>query len=242
MIYAFLLEVLPLPNEIVDIIYGFMKVNAANVIRNYFNNAKKRYSVFVYLSHYSIADISALSIYSINSMYNANFVIHSINSIVGNSNVVVSSNIKDTVIEDLYKHLMFMYNAYYRRANYTRCGWPNVLGNVSQLLMYYYNRLAFSDSLKKKNSNYVYLKACIELWFKLCQKYNLYLVLCYLDSAKRVDRIIKAIKLRTIKNFSQFRLAPLVTDTKLPESIYNECGLMRHHKLLRLNAFERMIY
>ena len=241
MSYMLLYQVLPC--DVVELIYEFMKVNAANIIRNYFNNAKKRYSVFVYLSHYSIADISALSIYSINSMYNANFVIHSINSIVSNSNVVVSSNIKDTVIEDLYKHLMFMYNAYYRRTNYTRCGWTNVLGNISQILMYYYNRLAFSDSLKKKNSNYVYLKACIELWFKLCQKYNLYLALCYLDSAKKVDRNAKAIKLRTIKNFASFRLAPLVTYTKMPESnINNERDLLRHHRLLRLNAFERMTY
>ena len=241
MSYMLLYEVLPC--DVVELIYEFMKVNAANVIRNYFNNAKKRYSVFVYLSHYSIADISALSIYSINSMYNANFVIHSINSIVGNSNVVVSSNIKDEVIEDLYKHLMFMYNAYYIRANYTRCGWSNVLGNVSQLLMYYYNRLAFSDSLKKKNSNYVYLKACIELWFKLCQKYNLYLVLCYLDSAKKVNRNIKAIKLRPITNFMDFRIAPLVTHFKIHEHRFKyEQGLLRHHSLLPFNADEQRRY
>ena len=226
MSYKLLLEVLP--SDIVELIYEFMKVNAANVIGAYFANAKRRYNVFVYLSHYSIETISEQSIYSINSLYNANFTLW--------------SNAKDKVIEDLYKHLMFMYGAHYSRTNYLRHYWANVLGNVSQILMYYYNRLAFSDSLKKKNSNYVYLKACIQLWFKLCQKYNLYLVLCYLESAKRVNRNDKAIKLRTIKNFAEFRLAPLVTYSKIPESIYNECCLMRHHKLLRLNAFERQIY
>jgi hypothetical protein len=226
MSYKLLLEVLP--SDIVELIYEFMKVNAANVIGDYFANAKRRYNVFVYLSHYSIETISEQSIYSINSLYNANFT--------------VWSNAKDKVIEDLYKHLVFMYGAHYSRTNYLRHYWANALGNVSQILMYYYNRLAFSDSLKKKNSNYVYLKACIQLWFKLCQKYNLYLVLCYLKSAKRVNRNTKAIKLRTIKNFAEFRLAPLVTYSKMPDSIYNECGLMRHHKLLRLNAFERRIY
>ena len=226
MSYKLLLEVLP--GDVVALIYEFMKVNAANVIVAYFANAKRRHNVFVYLSHYSIEYISANSIYSINSLYNANFT--------------VWSNAKDKVIEDLYKHLVFMYGAHYRRTNYLRHHWANVLGNISQILMYYYNRLAFSDSLKKKNSNYVYLKACIQLWFKLCQKYNLYLVLCYLKSAKRVNRNTKAIKLRTIKNFAEFRLAPLVTYSKIPESIYNECCLMRHHKLLRLNAFERQIY
>jgi hypothetical protein len=228
MSYTLLLEVLPLPNEIVNIIHEFMKMNAANVIVAYFKNAKKRYAVFGYLSHYSIETISEQSIYSINSLYNANFT--------------VWSNAKDKVIEDIHKHLVFMYDAHYRRTNYLRHHWANVLGNVSQILMYYYNRLAFSDSLKKKNSNYVYLKACIQLWFKLCQKYNLYLVLCYLKSAKRVNRNDKAIKLRTIKNFAEFRLAPLVTYSKMPDSMYNECALMRHHKLLRLNAYERQIY
>jgi len=224
MSYKLLLKVLPY--DIVALIYEFMKVNAANVICAYFANAKRRYNVFVALSHYSIEYISDNSIYSINSLYNAN----------------AFANAKDKVIEDLYKHLVFMYGAHYRRTKYMRNGWANVLGNVSQILMYYYNRLAFSDSLKKKNSNYVYLKACIQLWFKLCQKYNLYLVLCYLKSAKRVNRNDKAIKLRTIKNFAEFRLAPLVTYSKMPESIYNECCLMRHHKLLRLNAYERRIY
>jgi hypothetical protein len=228
MSYKLLLEVLPLPNEIVDIIHEFMKVNAANAIVDYFKNARTRYNVFVYLSHYSIEYISEHSIYSINSLYNADFT--------------VWANAKDKVIEDLYKHLVFMYGAHYSRTKYMRDGWANVLGNISQILMYYYNRLAFSDSLKKKNSNYVYLKACIQLWFKLCQKYNLYLVLCYLKSAKRVNRNDKAIKLRTIKNFAEFRLAPLVTYSKMPDSIYNECGLLRHHKLLRLNAYERQIY
>ena len=226
MSYKLLLKVLP--GDVVALIYEFMKVNAANVIVAYFKNAKKRYAVFVYLSHYSIEYISEQSIYSINSIYNANFT--------------VWSNAKDKVIVDLYKHLVFMYGAHYSRTKYMRDGWANVLGNISQILMYYYNRLAFSDSLKKKNSNYGYLKACIQLWFKLCQKYNLYLVLCYLESAKRVNRNDKAIKLRTIKNFAEFRLAPLVTYSKMPDSMYNECCLMRHHKLLRLNAFERQIY
>jgi hypothetical protein len=230
MSYKLLLKVLP--GDVVALIYEFMKVNAANVICAYFANAKRRYNVFVYLSHYSIDYISEHSIYSINSLYNAN----------ANANANAFANAKDKVIEDIYKHLVFMYGAHYSRSKYMRDGWANVLGNVSQILMYYYNRLAFSDSLKKKNSNYVYLKACIQLWFKLCQKYNLYLVLCYLESAKRVNRNAKAIKLRTIKNFAEFRLAPLVTYAKMPESIYNECGLMCHHKLLRLNAYERQIY
>lgn len=134
MSYKLLLEVLP--SDIVELIYEFMKVNAANVIGAYFANAKRRYNVFVYLSHYSIETISEQSIYSINSLYNANFT--------------VWSNAKDKVIEDLYKHLVFMYGAHYSRTNYLRHYWANVLGNVSQILMYYYNRLAFSDSLKRR--------------------------------------------------------------------------------------------
>ena len=226
MSYIILRELFPC--DIAELIYEFMKVNAVNVIIKYLNNSKKRYSVFVQLRQRSVAYFSVFSIYSIDS--------------IANNHLVVSCNLVDEVIEDLYNDLTFMYKAHYPRASYLGYEWSNVLGNISNVLMYYYNRLAFRGCLKKKNRNYNYLKMCIELWFKLCQKYNLYLVLCYLDSAKKVNRNIKAIKLRPIKNFSQFRIAPLVTDTKLPESIYNECGLMRHHKLLRFNAFERRIY
>jgi hypothetical protein len=224
-----LLEVLSLPNDIVDIIYEFMKVNAANVLRNHFKNTKKRNEAFYTLSHYSIEYISNITIYSIHSIYSNNF--QSINS-----------KFKDKVIEDIYKYLIILHESHYPRAKYLRHHWANVLGNISQILMHYYNRLAFSDCLKKNNINYDYLKASIQLWFKVCQKYNLYLILCYMKSAKKVDRNSQAIQLRTINNFAEFRLAPLVTYAKMPEdSIRNERG-MPHHKLLGFNAYERSIY
>ena len=192
MSYLLLQEVLPY--DVVEIIYEFMKVNAVNVIINYLNNAKKQHSVYVYFAKYKVDYISALSIYSINSIVNYHLG-------------------KDKVIEDLYKNLVWMYGAHYSRTYYKRNGWRYVLNNISHILMYYYNRLAFSDSLKKNNVNYNYLKMCIQLWFKLCQKYNFYLLLSYIDSAKKVNRNIKAIQLRTrtIKNFAEFRVSPLVT-------------------------------
>ena len=221
MSYKMLFELFPC--DIAELIYEFMKVNAMNVLKNYVTNAKKRYSVFVQLSHLTIAYFSEFSIYSINS--------------IANNHLVVSCNLVDEVIEDLYNELTFMYNAHYPRASYLREGWCNMLGNISNILMYYYNRLAFRGCLKKNNSNYNYLKMCIELWFKLCQKHNLYLVLCYLDSAKKVNRNIKAIKLRPIKNFTEFRIAPLVTHLKIHEyRIKLEQGLLRHHSLLPFDA------
>ena len=223
MSYKILFELFPC--DIAEIIYEFMKENAINVIKN----AKKRYSVFVQLSHCSIAYFSEFSIYSIDSIVN--------------NYLVVSCNLVDEVIEDLYNHLLFMYKAHYPRASYLGCDWSNVLGNISNVLMYYYNRLAFRGCLKKKNRNYNYLKMCIQLWFKLCQKYNLYLVLCYLDSAKKVNRNIKAIKLRPITNFMDFRIAPLVTHFKIHEHrIKYEQGLLRHHSLLPFNVDEQRRY
>ena len=212
------------PHDIAELIYEFMKVNAANVLKIYISNAKKRYSVFVQLRQRSVAYFSEFSIYSIDS--------------IANNHLVVSCNLVDEVIEDLYNDLTFMYNAHYPRASYLGDEWSDVLGNISNILMYYYNRLAFRGCLKNKNSNYKYLKMCIELWFKLCQKYNLYLVLYYLDSAKKVNRNIKAIKLRPIKNFMEFRIAPLVTDFKIHEHriIKHERILLRHHSLLHFDA------
>jgi len=228
MMYAFLLEVLPLPNEIVELIYGFMKVNAANIICAHFKTAKRSKDVFVFLANYRVEYISAFSIYSIRN--NANYVAH---------------YLKDEVIIKLYNNLIIMYNSHYSRANYSRNTWHCVLNNISQILMYYYNRLAFSDSLKKNNVNYAYLKMCIELFFKLCQKYNFYLVLFYLDSAKKVKCTVKAIQLRTrtIKNFAEFRVSPLVT-MRSDDYCKNLCysKLIAHHSLLGLDAYARRLY
>ena len=228
MMYTFLLEVLPLPNEIVDIIYGFMKVNAANTIVTYFKTSKQSNAAFVYLANYRVEYISVFSIYSIRN--NANYVAH---------------YLKDEVITKLYNNLIIMYGSHYSRANYSRNTWHCVLNNISQILMYYYNRLAFSDSLKKNNVNYTYLKMCIQLWFKLCQKYNFYLALFYINSAKKVNCVVKAIQLRmrTIKNFAEFRVSPLVT-MKSNDYCKNLCysKLIAHHTLLRLNAQERRNY
>jgi len=226
--YAFLLEVLPLPNEIVELICGFMKVNAANAIGSYFKTAKQSNVAFVYLANYKVEYISAFSIYSIRG--NTNYVAH---------------YLKDEVITKLYNNLIIMYKSHYSRANYSRNAWHCVLNNISQILMYYYNRLAFSDSLKKNNINYYYLKACIELWFKLCQKYNFYLVLFYITSAKKIKCTIKAIQLRTrtIKNFAEFRVSPLVTmrsDDYCKNLSYSK--LIAHHSLLDLNTQERRLY
>ena len=224
MYYLLLQEVLPY--DVVEIIYEFMKVNAVNVIINYLNNAKKRHSVYVYFAKYKVEYISALSIYSINSIVNYHLG-------------------KDKVIEDLYKNLVWMYGAHYSRTYYKRNGWRYVLNNISQILMYYYNRLAFSDGLKKNNVNYNYLKMCIQQWFKLCQKYNFYLLLSYIDSVKKVNRNIKAIQLRTrtIKNFAEFRVSPLVTmrfdDYK---SLWFNSNYISHHRLLGLNPQERRNY
>jgi hypothetical protein len=222
-----LLEVLALPNEIVDIIYGFMKVNAANTIGTYFKTSKRSNAAYVFLENYRVQDISIYSIYSITS----------------NANTGV--NIKDGVIIKLYNNLIIMYGSHYPRANYSRIGWHCVLNNISQILMYYYNRLAFSDSLKKNNVNYNYLKMCIQLWFKLCQKYNFYLALFYVHSAKNINCTIKAIQLRTrtIKNFAEFRVSPLVT-MRSNDYCKNLCysKLIAHHTLLGLNAQERRNY
>ena len=224
MYYLLLQKVLPY--DVVEIIYEFMKVNAVNVIINYLNNAKKRHSVYVYFAKYKVEYISAFSIYSINSIVNNNLG-------------------KDEIIETIYKNLVWMYGAHYSRTYYSRNGWRYVLNNISQILMYYYNRLAFSDCLKKNNVNYNYLKMCIQLWFKLCQKYNFYLLLSYIDSVKKVNRNIKAIQLRTrtIKNFAEFRVSPLVTmrfdDYK---SLWFNSNYISHHRLLGLNPQERRNY
>ena len=78
--------------------------------------------------------------------------------------------------------------------------------------MWAYTKLAMSNLNKNSSICYRNLKNAIEIWFKLCQKYNIHLCLYFhLCNSKSVSitrtyarRIIK------IKNFDKFLYSPSV--------------------------------
>jgi hypothetical protein len=178
-----------LPTEVIDTIYQFKKINAANVIGNYFRMARARHRAFLYFVSFGIEEIHFSS--------------------TGRATI---DGTPDALIKDIYTNLMDLYTSHYsyRSTIVGRGSWQYVLNKISKMLMFYYNRLALSNLLKKKTMNYKYLRASIELWFKLCQKYHFYLMLHYLKCTKKVDSNRKAIQVKNIKNFAEFRISPIV--------------------------------
>ena len=53
-------------------------------------------------------------------------------------------------------------------------------------------------------------KSSIKLWFKLCQKYNLYIFICFIKDGKRYKKIFNPNKMGGIETFSHFAFAPIV--------------------------------
>jgi hypothetical protein len=115
---------------------------------------------------------------------------------------------------------------------YSREKLQPILNHISKHLMYRYNILYVENSLEKKNTNYEYLKASIKLWFKLCQKYNLCLLLCLINDGKKHIKIFNNNKINSLETFSQFAFSPTV----LLDEVYNkDC----RDKDIRLSLFNK---
>ena len=140
---------------------------------------------------------------------------------------------------ELYeKHMKIEYISHYLTSMlecnfyYSREKLQPILNYISKHLMYHYNILYEKNSLEKKNTNYEYLKASIKLWFKLCQKYNLYLLLCLIKDGKKHIKIFNSNKIDRLETFSQFGVSP----TLLLDKVYNkDC----HDKEIRLSIFNK---
>lgn len=210
------------PKEVVDIIYDFKKLNAANVIGSYFKMAKQRYYSF----------------WRFEKCLNMTL----------RGEIKYSYELSETRIETIHHHLTILTTSHYPSNIYSRMAWSDVLNNASKALMYYYNRMALSGCVKQNNSNYMCLKACIKMWFQLCQKYNFFLELSYLSSKKKVSCKTQAIKLKPIKTFVEFNNSPFVTYKDNPPLVLNITSSryvgfnLLNYKVLRRNDWEQNLF
>ena len=211
-----------LPEPLVNVIYDFKKINAANTIRNYFITAKKR--------HYSFWRFAKC----------LNMTLR--------GEIQYSYELRYTNIETIHTHLTILSTSHYPSNIYSRSDWCEVLNNISKALMYYYNRMALSGCVKQNNSNYMCLKACIKMWFQLCQKYNFFLELSYLSIKKKVSCKTQAIKLKPIKTFVEFNNSPFVTYKDNPPLVLNITSSryvgfnLLNYKVLRRNDWEQNLF
>jgi hypothetical protein len=109
--------------------------------------------------------------------------------------------------------------------------------------MHRYNILYVKNSLKKKNTNYEYLEASIKLWFKLCQKYNLYLLLCLINDGKKHIKIFNSNKINGLETFSQFAISPILLLDKVYNKDYHDKEItlsLFNHKMVDDRFFERI--
>ena len=178
------------PAEIVAMIYHFKNAkNAKIVINNYVRIAKMRRAAFL-----SFIDFSVMSLYTI-----------------------TIADKPDELIQTTHRNLTILLNSQFS-STYSREMWRTLLNRVSKILMYYYNKLATNNCLKNSNINYKYFKACVELWFKLCQKNYFWLYLSYLKTIKprKANCLVKSITFKTIKNFADFRFSPIIVPDGSP--------------------------
>jgi hypothetical protein len=153
-------------------------------------------------------------------------------------------------LNELYeKHMKIEYISRYLTSMlecnfyYSREKLQPILNYISKHLMHRYNILYVKNSLKKKNTNYEYLEASIKLWFKLCQKYNLYLLLCLINDGKKHIKIFNSNKINGLETFSQFAISPILLLDKVYNKDYHDKEItlsLFNHKMVDDRFFERI--
>ncbi len=136
----------------------------------------------------------------------------------------------------LYKNLHIIYKSIYNREKYDHYFWQCFLHLLSKMLMYFYNIILISNkNICDKNIFTIILKKSILLWFQLCQKYNIKLVLLL----KKINNInsqylyVWARNISKINNFYTFLYAPrvlynnqvLIENTVASNYLFNVTGV-----------------
>ena len=130
-----------------------------------------------------------------------------------NNNYLISDKTIQNIRFILYNNFQRIYTSYF---------WKNILSLMSFSLMRVSVNIAMRNLNQNKNKCYRNLKICIELWFKLCVKHNVYLELSYsrsvptnnLSSKANISlpkiEIASARTIRPIKNFNKYLWCPKI--------------------------------
>ena len=110
-------------------------------------------------------------------------------------------------------NLRFILNNNYPKT-YDKCFWQNLLTLLSYQLMAMSNWLLLNNLNVNSNFRYRNLKIAIEIWFRMCQKYHIKLLLSNLNCGKLSQTRVKARHIVKIKQFSNYRFAPMIVDNR----------------------------
>lgn len=183
-----------LPPEIVDIIARFIKKsNSIDLIKNHIN--------IIINKNESLKRVlqQAINSYDIYCIINRGLIIID-KYFINDLKVILSSN--------------------YSREKYNHYFWQCLLNILSRGLMICYKKIIFNNNYHKKKlkneDNYIYLKKAIKLWFKICIKHNINLLL-NINNKKLSSNVIyiNSRKIDVKENefkYNNLLCAPIVTD------------------------------
>lgn len=163
-----------------DIVYNIVQIikqtNSENIILNHYIKTKKKLESIKYITNI-ITDFNIDS-YLYNEFLTNKF------------------------LDSLY----IIYNSNYNREKYINEFWVCFSDLLSKKLMRFTNNILFNNENKKNNEKYIILNKSIHLWFKICQKHNIRLMLCF----SKVNNYVYSFsrKIKEIKKFIKFLQSP----------------------------------
>ena len=177
-----------LPEEIVKLI-------------NHINNSEH---AFIYFTKCTFKKFfPGPEVYHLNELYQKHIKIKNIYNYLTSileCNYLYSREKLQPLLFDISKYLMFCHNI-------------NILDKEKSLKednIISFIKSSLFNSYQKDNTNYILTKSSIKLWFKLCQKYNLYIFLRFMKDGKRYTKIFNPNKIGGIETFSHFAISPIV--------------------------------
>ena len=132
------------------------------------------------------------------------------------TNIITDSNIRGIsynkfLNNEFLDKLFIIYISNYNRNKYMNEFWVIFTDLLSKKLMQFSNNILINNENKKNNKKYIILNKSINLWFKICTKHNIRLMLSFSKVEDYVYCFSRQIK--EIKNFIKFIYSPRSVDS-----------------------------
>jgi hypothetical protein len=146
-----------------------------------------------------------------------------------------TSTILDT--EFLYSLKFILYNNY-NRIKYNNLFWKKLLGVISNRIMTGYNYIICNRKINNSDLQYKNYKNSVSIWFQLCKKHNIKLLISNNKISKNVNGYSEIFARHIIKilHFNNMRYAPSVFLNNYDDLIHidSACRILKEQSLMRL--------
>jgi hypothetical protein len=167
-----------------DIVYYIVQIikqtNSKNIIYKYYQNTKQKIESIKYIS------------IMITLVNHSGFL----------NNEILTNKLPTS--------LTIIYNSNYNREKYNNNFWIAFTDLLSKKLMVLNNHILINHKNKKNDTQYIILNNSIRLWFKICVKHNIRLLLSF-SKVEHYDYCFSR-QIKEIKNFLKFLYTPRSVD------------------------------